>query len=299
MRDVLSMKWFGQFGRTGNQFFQYMFLRLHADEHGLELLLPPWDVAPMFDARHRAPPPDLGLPVVFERRDQARRSHPPTKVLRNVDVLGYFQYHMSYYRPMQARIRKIFSLSRPAKTRFLPAIQAWRPPGVLVGLHLRQSDYGWGIFYRTPVAWYLDWLAQNWAKLPEPKHLFVASDDPAAAAPFSAYRPIVAPSLPGTPSWFPDFYGLAHCDLLLMPNSTFSFAAALIGNPRMKVLRSDPDVSAFRPIDVWDCDPLRKDFRYQDHPERTELWLRNAGTTVPAPGSLFAQYLTQSLRSDW
>ena len=54
-RDVLTMTWFGRFGRAGNQIIQYMFLRNYAQQHGLKLMLPSWDAAALFGARHRAP----------------------------------------------------------------------------------------------------------------------------------------------------------------------------------------------------------------------------------------------------
>jgi hypothetical protein len=298
-RDVLSMDLFGRLGRTGNQVIQYMFLRTYAETHGLELLLPPWEAAPLFGANHRARPASLMLPRIYERRDAEDRVHPPTRVHRNVDMTGYFHFRTSYYKPWATRIRALFSPGAELRPALGEAARRLRPGrGILVGVHIRLSDYGFKYFYRTPVQWYLDWLEQNWSRLPSPS-LYVASDVPGVREAFERYRPLDPPEFPGLPSWAPDFLALAHCDVMLMPNSTFSFAAAMIGNPRMKVLRADPGMRGFRPIDIWDSEPLRKDIRYENASEQTELWRPDAGRLKTPSNSHYGQYLIHSRKSDW
>jgi hypothetical protein len=270
MRDLLTMQLLGRFGRAGNQIFQYMFLRTYADQHGLDLRLPAWDGTALFGTPEKPLGPGQRLPRVYERRS-ASGSHAPTRVHRNVEMVGFFQYHTSYYRPWAERIRQMFQPAPALRPALEAQARSLRPrAGPVVGVHLRTTDFGRSVFYLTPIRWYLDWLEAHW---PVPSaSLYVATDDPALRAHFARFDPLPPLQPAGLPSWFGDFHALSLCDILLMPNSTYSFAAALTGNPGMRVLRSDPGSRGFRPIDIWDSEPLRRDWRHEDCPERTDLW---------------------------
>lgn len=96
----------GHFGRFGNQVFQYAFGRLYAARHGLRYQAPQWAGSELFG--HNDPPiTDLGLQMLFEPENNSILTRLPQPVV-NVDLLGYFQYHTSYYAPQQAAFRDLY-----------------------------------------------------------------------------------------------------------------------------------------------------------------------------------------------
>jgi hypothetical protein len=143
----------------------------------------------------------------------------------------------------------------------------------VVGLHLRRDDFGQGIYYITPSSWYLRWLEVIWPTLADPI-LFVACDEPAKVLrDFRAYRPQSAREmqveLPKAP-YYPDFYALTQCDVLAIPNSTFSFTAAMLNRRLQKSVRSSLPLESFVEFDPWNDDPLHRQFCVEDFPHLRE-----------------------------
>jgi hypothetical protein len=139
----------------------------------------------------------------------------------------------------------------------------------IVGLHIRRGDYGKrDAFYLTPIPWYLKHLENIWCSLESPV-LFVSSEDPNLlfnfsdykpfTSNFSDYKPFTTEMLGGdAKNFYHDFYALSQCNILLIPNSTFSFTAALTGGANPIVFRSDLEKQCFVPIDVWNELPVNK-----------------------------------------
>ncbi len=59
--------------------------------------------------------------------------------------------------------------------------------------------------------------------------------------------------------FFPDLYFLTHCEVMLIPNSTFSFTAAMFSDTIHRIFRSDLPTQEFVEIDVWNEAPLTYD----------------------------------------
>ncbi|HEX5104365.1 MAG TPA: alpha-1,2-fucosyltransferase [Pirellulaceae bacterium] len=274
-RGVVMMSKLGQLGRFANQLFQYMFLKTYALRHDLEVQTPPWIGQQLFGL---ADPPIAGpLPEFVELYDKdPQRMVVPrlTEPLRNVDFSGFFQYPTRYYAPQREYIRRLFTPVPEAKQPLDAAVTRLRERGrTLVALHIRRGDYGFRYFYVTPLAWYLGWLEQMWPTWESPL-LIVATDEPAAVLPaFAAYRPVTAADLglklPIAP-YFPDFYLLTQADVLAIPNSSFSFAAAMLNANLKAAWRShlaDPlGDPPFRTFDPWDADVLETGACAEDFP---------------------------------
>lgn len=285
MSGVIQMTGLGHFGRFGNQVIEVAFLHAYARRYGLTVEAPRW-VGNLFYEGLETQPVRRRLPTWNEQYDE--RDNPIAPVgdeLVNKNLAGYAQYHTSYYSSGErAVIGNMFRVRKEVEARLLPAfgyINHLSPEGPLIGIHLRRGDYGQLAYYITPVEWYLRWLEQYWTTWDRPV-LFVASEDPSLVAAFAKYDPQTTETLgiklsneplphynylnkdwssrePLQMDFFPDFYLLSRCDVLLIPNSSFSFAAAMV-NPWLKqCARSSLPLAGFEWIDPWNAWPLQRD----------------------------------------
>jgi hypothetical protein len=287
VKDKLTMRQFGHWGRAGNQFFQYSFLTDYARQYNLELQLPPWVGNHLFGTNDL--PITTNLPTYTEKGGGLHvHEQPLGDVLVNHDFQGYAQYHTSYYASDRDRIRSLF---QPFPTVFerlkIPAFRLTYGKTV-VGIHLRRGDYGRGIFPIIPTSWYLKWLNEHWYSLKSPKRLFIATEDPSLVSEFAEYKPITTETLgidldnkpmancvylnhdlkthdSRAMDWYPDFYLLSQCDIIVGPSSTFSFFAAMI-NPKLKEYwRARLAIAEFEKVDPWNDWPLLRE-HVRDYP---------------------------------
>lgn len=279
----ISMSLLGKYGRFGNQLFQYGALRIYARRYGLKLQTAPWVGEYLFGippapVTVRLPPFREGCgtpenPCVPPPADAALCGH---------DYQGYAQYHTSYFAPHRIWLRELFRPDGNVIERFQSPLRRLRTLGkTVVGIHLRRGDYGRLAFYITPSSWYLAWLRRHWADLDNPV-LFIATESPDLVDEFSEYNPVTATSLgvdlrteplaayqylpfdiqhrdPWQMDFFPDWFFLSQCDLMLIPNSTYSFTAAMFSDTVARVFRSDLPTQEFVEIDVWNEAPLTYD----------------------------------------
>lgn len=262
MDRTFSVSQLGRMGRFGNSVFQYMFAKTYARRFDLQVEYPTWMGSYLFGAndppvRHRFP--------IFREKDSHGREDAlipnRAKPLVHQDIQGYFQYHTSYYAQDEEFLRSLFQLA-PQLHRRLAA--GWDRIAVrgktAVGIHVRRGDYGYGIFYRTPVEWYLRWLEKIWPALDEP-FLYIATDEPLVTAAFAKYQPATIQDFRvrlghRKLDFFRDWYALTRCRCLAMPNSTFSFSAALYAEPGVQCFRSSLPDRGFLRLNPWDGQPL-------------------------------------------
>jgi hypothetical protein len=266
-------------GRFGNEFFWYIFGKTYGRRHGLEFHSNPWVGNALFGASD--PPITEQLPYLCEPSehgvDDTVIPHAPAP-FANVDFVGYFQYHTSYYAPDRDYIQSLVEPHPDLEARLAPAWAGVRRRGrTAVGIHLRRGDYGFLYFYRTPTRWYLDCLERIWPELDEP-FLYIASDEiDSVIGEFAEYAPVSAASL-GPPlaehDFYRDFYALQHCDVLLIPNSTFSFAAAMANRGLKAAYRSVLPSRGFEPFDPWNSKPLQQtwDAYVERYPLEPAIW---------------------------
>ena len=168
-----------------------------------------------------------------------------------------------------------------------PGVDKLRRLGrTLVGIHLRRGDYGRLLYYRTPIDWYLSCLHDLWPTLDDPV-LFMATQNAGLAGEFSQYAPVLSEDLgivfggppPGyqdlpdnirrkhrSLDFFPDWHYLSQCDILLAPNSTFSFTAGMVSATLKRFFRSCAPQGRMVELDLWDTTPLEyelaEDYRH-------------------------------------
>lgn len=135
---TVTMSRLGQFGRFGNQVFQYAFLRLYAARHGLLYQAPQWAGSALFG--HDDPPiTNPGFPKLFESEHHSILNSLSQPVV-NVDLVEYFQYHTSHYAPQKAAFRDLFRPLDRWRAPLDDAIERLRDGGrTLVAIHLRRA----------------------------------------------------------------------------------------------------------------------------------------------------------------
>ncbi len=291
MSKTLSMSQFGKWGRAGNQFFQYAFLKCYAKKYDLELQLPEWVGTHLFG--NDDPPITETLPIFKEQGNGTRHPIPPVgDELVGKDFRGYAQYHTSRLASEKEYIRSLFLPDKMIyDERVIDAeVDLERGQATVIGLHIRRGDYGRGIFPLVPIAWYLEWLENHFQTFTNPK-LFIATEDPSVVSAFAKYDPQTVDTL-GLPlqskpmqgctyldhdlktkdtramDWYPDFHLLSTCSVVLGGSSTFSFFAAMLNPVLKEYWRATLTDAAFVRTDPWDAYPMLrehvKDFPHLD-----------------------------------
>lgn len=280
----------GRKGRWGNQVFQYMFLRTYARRFNLQYQCPPWEGQRLFGLND---PLLNGRPLPRYIEQYKTINHPTIKNYQDAwcpqitpesqDVVdhdhhGYCQYHTSYYAPEREFLQGLFVPVPKIQERVKSATEELKKDrATSIGLHLRRGDTGRDIFYFTPNEWYLEWLQNHWGRFDRPR-LLIATERPADVEAFSEYSPVTSSSLlslkanryslynylpydlrkPTAQSmdWFPDWYLLTQCNVLVFGESTFSFSAAMMNIGVRECWQSRLSTQTFEQVDPWNAQPL-------------------------------------------
>lgn len=246
----ISMSTLGNYGRFGNQLFQYAALKIYSKIHRLRVEVPQdWIGRKLFVGCN-------DLPISNKYIGEAI----PTECiwlngdkLRGFDIQGYCQYHTSLYAPYKDYFRLLYKFTKPLERVLRESLEPLRKD-TLIGIHIRLSDYRLPGRRRNiaPTQWYLDWLEDNWGKFDKPI-LFLASDEiDNIINDFRKYNPI---AYPAGANFLYDFYTLSQCDCLLISNSTFSFTAAML-NEKGEFHRPDFEQKEIVSFDPWNAKPL-------------------------------------------
>jgi hypothetical protein len=282
----------GNLGRFGNQVIQYGFLRLVANASGAIAQCPDWagtmlfgngdppvatrlpvllETGGTFDAAFNSPAVSArleqlsGMPVGRIGPDALKDGSPPG------ELVGFFQYHTSHYRPFRDEFRSLFR-PREELGEWLdePVAMAGQRGRTLVVIHLRSGDYKWlpnlTFTLSVPPEWWVEWLEDRWGSFDSPI-LYVCTDDVAGVRRhFRKFEPITEADLSLAPpaivtaaraSFYRDYHMMTQADVLGIGNSTFSFSAAMMNERARLFVRPHFDFSTrFTEFDPWDADPL-------------------------------------------
>ena len=275
----------GCHGRWGNQILQYMGLHAFAQNHDIEVQTARWTGEHIF--KIDPSPITEKLSNWYEPlHETGEPKGIPGKEAINSDWHGYMQWPTSYLKPHEERLRRLFTLREDVDAKLRPATERLNDMGHdIVGLQIRAGDYGRLIFYLTPIQWYLNWLQIIWPMLTDPV-LFIAAEDRSLMDAFADYNPQTAESLgvemkaepiedysyqqydkdhplPHTMQFLGDWWLLTQCEYLAIPNSTFSFTAAMLSNNLRYCWRSRLSTQGFELIDPWDTTPMTYDLAEQ------------------------------------
>jgi hypothetical protein len=292
-RSVLTMSSLGQLGRFGNQLFQYAFLRICAEKTGASIECPPWIGQTLFG--HHDAAISQRLEPAIEYKDNGKNlfdivpefipyleklagsksrrisSEVLEQGITNVDLWGFFQVPTHLLAPYKDDIRSLFTPVDDLRVSLEAGLATLRSKGkTIVGVHLRRGDnitqVRTGFTLAFPERWYCEWLESIWSDLEDPV-LFICSDELDRALPgFERFAPMTSQDLgvklpdrmqTANVEFYIDFFMLSQCDITIISNSTFSFAACLLNERGQMFVRPHWNFSSkFISFDPWDSEPL-------------------------------------------
>lgn len=258
-------------GRFANQVLRYVFLKTCAKRYGLTVRIPKWDGNYLFGTDD--PLPDRTYTTVIEK-EVFDTNYTILNDIPNpcdIDIKGYCQYHTSWYTDAEKEyIKTLFPLSAATKEKFstIEELLTTIKGESKIGFHIRRGDYGFGSFPIIPVQWYIDWINTYWSLFYNPV-LYIATDDPSVIDSFKQWNPIYSNST----GFFADWYALSLCNIMVMPNSSFSYSAAMVGKSCKQAYRCELSKRAMVPIDIWNDFPTRSDLNINNYGYMKELWL--------------------------
>ena len=258
MKKCITMRSLGSNGRFGNQIFQYAFMRFYARMHGLLYQVPCWEGQEIFGLDD--PPISVDLPVVKVRSKAELDCACAKMPLFGIDFWGYFQ-ETAYFLHDKNFFYDLFQ-PNPELDRYLNGCWASLQGHEVIGLHLRYGDYGYAYFFETPIRWVIDELERRWRTFSSPI-LYLATDDQRACKALKKFSPVLCADIFPTserercPTFYADFWALSkENSLLIIANSSFSFAAAMLNHNCQKMLRPSLASQGLIPFDPWDSPVL-------------------------------------------
>ena len=245
------------FGRFGNQIFQYLFMKVYALKHGLEVRTRPWDGNFFYNLNDSKPL--LHLPIVSDMGwspsdydENLTKSYNDSSIapFNSNDIRGYFLFHNSQHKNNKEFIRSLFKIDSNIENDFNKSLVTMRNGNKkILAIHIRRDD---GV--QTPLQLYVDFVNNNYDKLGKPV-IYLASDGlkqvlnelntnfPTFLTTYKVFTendfiPSLNPDyLKGKDSghaYFYDFYVLTKSDYLVTSVSTFSNAAAMLNETAEK-----------------------------------------------------------------
>ncbi|HEX3731254.1 MAG TPA: hypothetical protein VHV47_15690 [Opitutaceae bacterium] len=283
---IFTMSKLGRHGRFANQLFQYLFVRLCAEQRGAAVRTPAWVGREIFGiadpalgdftATRAIAEADIADPDLYLNGAEALGDQ--------VDFCGYFQFHSRHYRPHRDLIRRLCTFQPALREMFGEVVTQLRDTGrPIVAVHLRRGDYGYGHFFRAPARWYAEWLETIAPQHPNAL-VYLCSEAPQLLTQYFPRHQVLhsglLPQLPPAVAFLLDFHVMSQADALAISNSSFSFLAAMLNERAATFVRprlGERDLASFDP---WDAPVLLE--RALRPGEQAQLDLIEEGLPVSA-----------------
>jgi Glycosyl transferase family 11 len=293
-QPILAMSSLGQFGRFGNQLFQYAFLRICAQKNGAKVECPAWIGQTLF-GHEDAPISKVLIPVIESRENgeslfdvlpelipyiekisntkslQMNGREALETNLINVDLWGFFQINTQLLQPHKEFFCSLFQPVNDLKLSLEYGLDTLRSKGkTIIGVHIRRGDFVKlplaGFTLTVPSKWYCEWLDSIWNELEEPI-LFLCSDElDLVVRDFEKFSPVTSKDLNVklpermkdlNIGFYTDFFMLSNCDVVATSNSIFSFTACMLNSRGQLFVRPHWDFSSrFTAFEPWNSEPL-------------------------------------------
>ena len=251
------------FGRFGNQIYQYLFLKTYALKKGLKVQTRSSDGDYFYDLKDQKA--SLLLPIASDMSWEpdtynadltSSYSDSSFPSFTGNDIRGYFLFHASKHIEDKVYIRSLFNVNPAISSKFENALTTLRKDGKKVlAIHIRRDD---GV--QTPLKLYVDFINNNYDKLGKP-NIYIASDGlnkvmkelndnysdslkNLTIFTENDFPEIIVSGKDSGHNYFSDFYMLTQADYLLTSVSTFSNAAAML-NERAEKNQTDTGIPSF------------------------------------------------------
>lgn len=280
---IVQMSNLGKNGRFGNQIFQHFFLKLIEMELQCEISTPQWIGNTIFNIAKTVPIEESTNFFLLERiatRNDSPDSHLEKikKIIgannfNRIDVSGYFQYHTKYLKKYQEKFRDIFDIDDSIIRKTNESLKKLKEDSQpLIALHYRAGDYleheksNHPIFVPPNIDAISQKIDDIYSQLKERNPIvYLASDDlPYASALLSSKGIAHITSLDfgfdksEDDLLALDFTTFTLADILLISNSSFSFAAAMLSKKGKYFFRPRIEDKKYVAFDPWDDYVLRQ-----------------------------------------
>lgn len=264
-------------GRFGNQIFTYFFLKLAEKELGLEIRSEEWEGVSIFGLPTHEKPIIGSHPIEYS--DAFSVTNTPEQDLnylealserfgvQNFDVSGYFQYHTKLLAKYKQFYLDTFSIDEKFVNDVNEALSSFKssPSQPVIAVHYRLGDYldyeknGSEIFFTSSANEIAEKINQILQQVGDRNPIiYLGSDDLERASRELNERGIahltsndLAGKLKKTNSLYLDFVQFVFADILLISNSSFSFAAAMLNSKSSNFFRPRLGDKKFVKFDPW------------------------------------------------
>lgn len=276
----VQMSWFERNEcRFGNQFFAYYFLKIIESELKCEIATPNWLGCVLFNLTSSM----QLMPAVatVDLESQISRDKGPEAEIRTIaenyldramnaiEVMGSFQYHTSNYLKYRSLFFEVFKLNQSLAQQLDRALEVMGfPVQQIVCIHLRRGDYlkfdkdhplFWGRSFEAALKSISDLLMTSYKNAT----IYLCSDDieyckrefEARNISYLTHANLFS-ELDDTKQLITDFMMMARSNVLMISNSSLSFAASMLNQNARIFLRPCPKEDRYIPFDPWNSHVL-------------------------------------------
>lgn len=275
-QDLVQMSTLGRNGRFGNQIFQYFFLCLVHDKLGYEVRFPAWvgntifNLKPSKELINSAFPIDWApvstkadTPELDLQRIQNLMSRNSTNAL---DISGYFQYQTKFLAPHKDLFESIFQIDQVLMGKIISQLNTFNAD-LIIAIHVRAGDYldlekenrGYGFAISPSFREIHRKIQEMLGGIGNRKALlYLASDDLDYAK--NGFKQFdldhivsddIFPDSDGDLNMLIDFCVLAMADSVMISNSSFSYAAAMLNKNAKNFFRPSVVDKSYHSFDPW------------------------------------------------
>jgi len=220
---MVTMSNFGKNGRLGNQLFQWAFLSSLARKVKVEYWLPEWEYKDYF-----IEPPRQGVcsGEKITERQYGYSDYSDLDFTKDLDFSGHFQ-NEKYFDEQVKNIQFRQEFKDQVKENYL---QLFSRPTIAIGV--RRSDYLTLPYYQLPIAYYITALFENFPEWRNYNLIFITDDIPYSKTHFQCLENAYFPEVKDIEA----ICLMSQCDHFIIPNSTFHWWAAFIGEKDYSII---------------------------------------------------------------
>jgi hypothetical protein len=259
---MISFNNLGNYGRLGNQMFQYASLRGIAANRGFDFCIPPENVFGEYDFKVKESESNIYNTFDISWVNSQTTNNKLVEEVGfgfdenlfnncedNIDLLGYFQTE-KYFKHIESDIRKDFSFKQDMMDYCSHFMESLNSSGEVISLHIRRGDYlNLQSFHPTPLIEYYQEALKKFPDLP----VLIFSDDPDwcfSQEIFSSSRFLISQSNQAS---F-DMCLMSLCNYHIIANSSFSWWGAWLSESQNVIapkLWFGPSLKENKTIDLY------------------------------------------------
>lgn len=228
---MISFSKLGEYGRFGNQLFQYAFLRTQAKKLGTKFYCPEWlgdTIFSLGDYKEKAT--KFKPSFLYDEGDKDHGfQEGATKIKDGTDIAGYFQSSKFF---LKDDVLSWFNFNEPLFLN-LRNKYSYIDFSESTAIHIRLGDY-----FKAPLLFYVSkksYFRKALTFVGHKKHILVFSDSPELAKKYLDFLPNDAIFIEGNKD-YEDFYLMSQCRDMICSTSTFSWWVAYLNKFKDKTI---------------------------------------------------------------